>query len=153
VTGFRLRAVDLDARPTAVTRVLPPRAGLASWLPGVLRRVTGELERQRVTAVGPPFVRYLYTEAGIEVEAGQLVGEPIEDAGEIVASGLPGGPAIMAVDVLWPDEFEDARSALRSWLSARGFRPTGSNWEYHREAPHRGPDRAVVDIVVPYRWR
>jgi hypothetical protein len=151
--GFRLCSVDLDARPTAVVRGRVPSAEFASWLSGALRRVTHELQRQGVATVEHPFVRYLHTAAGVTVEAGFLVREPIEDAGDVVASGLPGGPAIMAVDVLRRHEFEDAQTALRTWLSARGFRPTGSSWEHHRTGSRRDATHTVVDIVVPYRWR
>jgi hypothetical protein len=86
------------------------------------------------------------------VEAGCLVSEAIEDGGDVIASGLPGGPAIMAVEV-WPDELDDAFGALRAWLSTRDFRPAGPSWEYLPEAPLPGAEPAIVGVVVPYRWR
>jgi hypothetical protein len=152
-TSFRLCAVDLAARPTAVVRASVPSAELTSWLPDALRRVTHELQRQGAATVEHPFVRYLHTASGVTVEAGYLVREPIEDAGGVVASGLPGGPAIMAVDVLRRHELEDADTALRGWLSDRGFRSTGSSWEHHRTGCRRDPTATIADIVVPYRWR
>ncbi len=153
-TGFRLCSVDLDARPAAVLRAARlSSVEFAPWLDGALRRLTRELHRQGVAAVGDPFVRYLHAAAGVTVEVGVLVGEPIEDAGEVVASGLPGGPAIMAVDVPSPHELDEGYGALRAWLSARGFRPTGSSWEHHRTGSRGAAQPAVADIVVPYRWR
>ncbi|WP_327004368.1 alcohol dehydrogenase catalytic domain-containing protein [Dactylosporangium sp. NBC_01737] len=68
-------------------------------------------------------------------------------------TGLPGGPAIMAFDVLGRDELEDAHTALRAWLSVRGFRSTGSSWEHYRTGCRRDPTAMIADIVVPYRWR
>ena len=58
----------------------------------------------------------------------------------------------MAVDV-WPGELEDARAALRGWLSARGFHPSGASWEFLAEAPQPGFSYVAAEIVVPYRWR
>lgn len=144
-TGYRLRAVDLEARPTAVVRLDAASAGTGAGLARTLRHLDDELRRQRVSAIGPPFVRHLDTTDGVQVEVGYLVGEPIEDGAEAVASGLPGGPAIMAVGVR-PEEVDDAVRMLGEWLSTRGFRPAGAGWRRVQELP-------LVDIVLPYRWR
>ncbi|MET7403229.1 hypothetical protein ABZS66_58090 [Dactylosporangium sp. NPDC005572] len=149
---FRLRVVDLDPCPAAVISLSLAGAQLGWWLPGTLRRISAELGRQRVDTVGPPFVRYLHTAEGVGVEVGYQVQEAVEDAGEVVASGLPGGPAVMALDVVCPDVVEDARSALLAWLSARGFWAASSMREYHRDVSHGGSVHAV-DVVMPYRWR
>ena len=152
VGGYRLCAVDLDARPAAVIRVRPAHAALAGRLPGLIRRLDGELQRQQRPAVSSLFVRHIRAASGAQVELGYLVHEPIEDSGEVVASGLPGGPAIMALDVR-PDELEDAHDALWQWLSVRGFQPSAAGWQCLRDVPAAGLEHAIVDIVMPYRWR
>ncbi|UWP79041.1 GyrI-like domain-containing protein [Dactylosporangium fulvum] len=150
---YQLRAADLDSRPSAVVRACLPAAQIASWLPGALRRVRHELARQHVEPVGPPFVRYTPEEDGIGVDAGYLVSEPIEDNGDVVASGLPGGPAVIAIHVERPAETVDAWQALDDWLWSRGFRAAGPLWEYWTDGPEEGSGRGTVDVFLPYRWR
>lgn len=149
--GYRLCAVDLQARPTAVIRLCPARAETEAWLARTVRQLNDELGRQGVSAIEPLFVRHLDGTQSTQVEVGYLVSEPIEDGEVVVASGLPAGSAIMAVGV-HPEAADDARHALGEWLAMRGFRPHGAGWQCVQEDPHDAA-RPLLDIVQPYRWR
>ena len=153
---YRVRAGYLDARPTAVVRGRMPADQVAGWVAKAFRLVAEELARQGVQPQGPPFARYTRTPERIEVEAGYPVSEPIDDHEDVIASGLPGGPAVIGDYVGRPERIGPAYAELSGWLRGHGFDAAGPHWESYLAGPEDGlgapPTDWHIEMFVPYRW-
>jgi effector-binding domain-containing protein len=131
-----------------------PAAAIDGWLPAAYQRVADALARQGAQPSGPPFARYTRQGELIEVEAGFAVDNAIVDDGDVVASGLPGGPAAVATCAARAARADVAYRAVDRWLNRHGFAAVGPHWEYYerRTGTERDPSRWRTEIVVPYRW-
>ena len=150
-----VQAADVAIRRTAVVRATMRADGVADWLRGAFERVLRTLERQRIRPNGPPFARYTRRGELVEVEAGFPVEEPIDDDGDVVASGLPAGPAATVTHTGDVTGLDNAYRRINTWLKQHGFAVAGPHWEYyqHLDGDKRRAGHWRVDVVVPYRWR
>jgi effector-binding domain-containing protein len=152
--GYQIRLHPLAARPTAVVRATVRPGSVAHWLPKAHARVAAALAGAGPCVVGAPFARFTLDGGRLDVEAGFPVSEAITDLGEVIASGLPGGPAAVTLH-RGPHELLDAAYAeLDTWLGRRGLVEAGPHWEvYLTDARHTADSgRWRTRIVVPCRW-
>lgn len=141
---YEIRPCDLTPRPTAVVRATMPPDTVVRWLPGAYRRVARALADQGVPASGPPFARYTANGDLVDVEAGVPAAIAIVSDGTVVASGLPGGPAVVATHVGGYELLDAAYRDIEEWLRLYGYTEAGPHWESYVTDQR-------TDIVVPYR--
>jgi GyrI-like small molecule binding domain len=128
----------LTAWPTAVLRGEVRPESVGRWVAHAHALVHAALAGR--PAAGPPFARFM---GGLTIEAGYPVPVAVPDLGEITASGLPEGLALVAT-CLGPDGvLEAAYDALDGWLAGHGYLDSGPHWEVYL------PDR--TEVVVPFR--
>jgi effector-binding domain-containing protein len=152
--SYDIRACDLFPQPTAVVRARLRRPMVGVWLAGAYRRVNRALLKEGVRADGAPFARYTVVGDEIEIEAGVPVVTAVTGDGEVVASGLPGGPVAMATHLGGYDLIDGAYRELDGWLRRNDLVEAGPHWEVYLSGPvtERDPRHWRTDIVVPYRW-
>ncbi|HUG48397.1 MAG TPA: GyrI-like domain-containing protein [Candidatus Limnocylindria bacterium] len=93
---------------------------------------------------GPPYGRYHSWEADrVDVEIGIPVAAPVaglrpldqHEPGEMGASELPGGPAVVAVHRGRYDTLREAYEALPGWIASQGRQIGGAPWESYVDDP------------------
>jgi hypothetical protein len=142
-TPYRIEVRSLVACPTAVVRrTLRPEA-VTRWLPRGFGRVEAELAGHAVPIAGPPFARFVTIDGQLSVESGFPVAAAIGDLGEVLASGLPGGPAVVATHEDPDQSLDVTYAAVDRWLSRHGYVAVGPHWEVY--------PGSVTEVVVPYR--
>ena len=104
-----------------LTRLTVPE--MATVLPKLWRDVNDYLECTGSAPSGPPFVRYVVTDAGarIEVEAGVPVAEPVRGSNRVRAGVLPAGRYATVRHPGPLDELADINAALLEWLHENGY--------------------------------
>lgn len=153
--AYRIRGAELTACRTAVVRAKMPPQAVARWIPGAYRRVSDRLRHQGQLPSGPAFARYTADGDLVEVEAGFPVADAINDDGDVVASGLPGGPAVIVTHIGRLELLDGAYDEAESWLTERGLVAAGAHWETYHTGPatHADPTRWRTDVVIPYSLR
>lgn len=112
----------LPPQPVLSVRRQIPVSQLGPTLDACLKLLRAQLEQQRLQAAGAPFVRYhQFGREEADMEVGVPVATPSQDAGEVTASTLPGGPAV----TLWHigphnQTFGDSYRKLHAWLTEQG---------------------------------
>jgi AraC family transcriptional regulator len=148
-----IRTIDLTACRTAVIRARMAPNSVARWLPGAYRRVARALERQGEQPRGPAFARYTVDGDLVAVEAGFPVGAEIAEDGSVVASELPGGPAVVATHTGRFETVDDTFEIVDAWLETHGLAAAATHWESYRATAgdEWDPSRLRTDVVVPYQ--
>jgi effector-binding domain-containing protein len=154
VQTYEISQVDLVESPTAVVRATLTVAQLGPWLAQAYGAVAAYLSVHGAGPVGMPFARY-HPLGGdrFEVEAGFGATREVAGAGQVVASRLPGGPAVKTWHVGPYDALAGAYEAVEAWVREHGGTPAGDPWEiYHSDAVTE-PDPASwrTEVVAPYR--
>jgi len=156
--------VDLEPQPTVAVRIQQPMAELDlakafdTYLPLVRRRL-GEL---RARMAGAPFGRYhAFGPESVDVEIGFPVASPAEGlpplatvaAGELGASGLPGGPAARTILRGPYDGLSAAYDALHDWIHEQpGVDDSDGPWESYIDDPTTvAPSQLRTEITWPLR--
>ncbi|MFI7547898.1 GyrI-like domain-containing protein [Actinoplanes sp. NPDC049599] len=151
---YHIETRSLTAQPTAVIRSSMPVAQLRGWLAGAYQELDRYLAEQGISAVGPPFARYAFHGAVVDVEAGFPVPGPVPDSGRwVTASRLPAGPVAVAVHEGHYQDLGLAYQAVTGWLKERGLEPAGPHWDVYYTNLAAQPDTATwrTDVVAPYR--
>lgn len=128
----------LTAWPTAVLRGAVRPESVGHWVAHAHALVRDALAGRPVA--GPPFARFM---GGLTVEAGYPVPAAVPDLGEVTASGLPEGLALVAACLAPAGVLDAAYEALDAWLARHGYLDSGPHWEVYL------PDR--TEVVVPFR--
>jgi len=110
---------------------------LAIMLPEVMTHLT----RTGVVPAGAPFSRYHSIEGTtVDLEAGIPVATPIQDAGRVKASTLPGGKTAVAWHVGGYHELPTTYAALGAWIEAQKLEKRAPYWEIYWTDPGLEPD-------------
>jgi effector-binding domain-containing protein len=141
---YRVEQVELQEQPTAVVRGLVPVEGIPEFLGGVFGEVLAAIDAQGVRPDGMPFARYVPTAGGFQVEAGFPTSAPVQPAGRVVPSSLPGGPALQVLHQGPYDEVAAAYAAAEAWLGDHGLSATGPPWEAYLDGPEVAEPRTLV---------
>jgi hypothetical protein len=140
---YRIGVRYLVARPTAVVRRTHRPEAVTRWLPRAFARVEAELAAHAVPTTGPPFARFRTIDGVLSVEAGLPVAAAIGDLGDVLASGLPGGEAVVAAHEDPDVSLEVTYAAVDRWLNRHGYVAAGPPWEVY--------PGTVTEVVLPYR--
>lgn len=154
MTTYEIETQTRTGQPTAVMRATLPVDGIGPWLAQAFGGVIAALGAQGTEPAGPPFARFHRLDEGrFEVEAGFPATAPIDDAGAVIASSLPAGPAACTTHIGPYEDMEPAYAAIAEWMAARDLEPAGDPWEVYFSDPAAEPDPATwrTDVVAPYR--
>jgi effector-binding domain-containing protein len=146
-------SADRDPQPVLSIRRLIRINEIAERHGESLRELWTVMQARRLTAVGPPYVRYhTFGESETDVEVGMPVAHPETGEGRIAARELPGGAAISTWHIGAHDRLGEAYARLESWLKEDGRQPAGAAWEvYWWIDPGADPDPATWP--PPAEWR
>jgi effector-binding domain-containing protein len=148
---YQVERVQLIQQPAAVVRGRVPHDGIPDFLGGVFGEVMGVLGAQGVEPAGPPFGCYRLTSDGFEVEAGFPTSTPVEPAGRVVPSTLPGGSAIQVLHQGPYAGVAAAYQAGEAWLAEHGGEASAPPWESYLDEPDVAEPRTLVSM--PCRLR
>lgn len=138
------RLVELEACNTAVVRATVALAELPQFFSGAFPAVIAALAGQGVVPVGPPFTWYAGPPTDdVSLEAGFVVPRPIEPAGTVVPSRLPGGRVVQTVHVGPYDTMHATYDRMRTWMLDHDLIPTMSMWEVYLTDPAADPDQST----------
>ena len=95
---------------------------------------------------GRPFTRYLSTGPGLfTIEAGCVLASATSGAGDVEATTLPDGPAVVAMHGGSYDTLSETYAEMERWMEKNGMLPGGAPWESYITDPAEHPD--------PANWR
>ncbi len=143
-------------QPTMVMRGKVKLEDIPGFLGRVYHTVESQIRRAGAHVVGQPFARYrpLDTEyREFDIEAGLPVVMAVAGHGEVQASHLPGGPAVVTIHTGPYERMEPAYQAINAWIHEQDVDPGGPAWEVYYTDPNEEPDPATwrTEIVQPYR--
>lgn len=142
MTEFDIR--DMTEQPTAVVKAHVPMAELKGFFDRAYGQVFSTLGRQGVQPAGPPFGYYpRKPDETVDVEAGAPVSAPIEAAGDVVASRLPGGRVVHGVHVGPYEKLAETYGELMAWVAEQGLTLGEGMWESYLSDPVQEPDPAT----------
>ncbi|HET8988820.1 MAG TPA: GyrI-like domain-containing protein [Humibacillus sp.] len=144
-----IRIVDVPEQHTAVVHEQVPMAELKDFFARAYEAAMHVIRTQRTVPVGPPFGAY-HGPPGetVDIEAGFPVATPIEDAEGVVASTLPGGPAVEAVHVGPYETMVGTYGEVEAWMADRDLRPGPVMWESYLTDPADEPDPATWRTLI-----
>jgi AraC family transcriptional regulator len=112
----------------------------------MLPAVYGWCQQHGVPFASPPFTRYVEMGRGMmTIEAGLAIAAPSDGEGDIVATELPGGPAVVAIHEGGYDTLEHTHAAIERWIEEQKLEAGGAPWEVYLTDPGSTPD--------PKDWR
>ena len=143
------------AIPFTVTMATFPEAADAGF-----PQLLGWLGEHGVTLAGPPFIRYRVVDmaAGLEIEIGAPVTDPVPGSGPVQAGELPAGRYVTLVHTGPYDGLVAANKALQDWArdqgialeSSEGERRFRGRVEFYRTDPAAEPDPAKWQVEIAY---
>ena len=149
--GNEPQVVAVPKRTTAVVTGDVPVSELPAFFDrafGLLGQVIGA---QQVAVDGPAFALYRRPpEETADLEVGFVTSDPVESAGEVTPSSLPGGRVARLVHHGAYDELGSAWEQLRSWIAAQGLTPAPVMWEFYVTEP--SPDMDPADLRTELNW-
>jgi effector-binding domain-containing protein len=131
-------------------------ADLGTFVRQALMEVFGLAGQQGVRVAGPAFAIYHSadaTEADVDLEVGIPVDEPIEPAGRVAATTIPGGLIATAVHCGAYRDVGPAYQALGEWVQEHGHETAGPPREVYLVGPDQVSDPGALrtEIVWPIR--
>ena len=145
---YHVDRIDLEAQPTAVVRGIVAEDAIAEFLGGVYGEVIGAISAQGLMPAGPPFGCYVATAEGFEIEAGFPASAPVVPAGRVVASELPGGPAVLVLHRGPYAEVSAAYAAAEDWLADNAWESAGPPWEAYLDGPEVAEPRTLLHVPI-----
>jgi effector-binding domain-containing protein len=89
----------------------------------------------------------LYKDDVPNIEVGVQVNRSFEPYGSVVSSALPGGLAATATHAGPIAKIGETHDAVRDWVAANGYQPTGPRWEIYGD-----PDPSTGTFAVEVNW-
>lgn len=144
-----IRTVETTEQPTAVLRATVAMDELPAFFARAFTATAAALGQQGQVPAGPPFGLYRgMPTAVVDVEAGFPVTAPVEPAGEVLPSTLPGGRAVEAVHVGPYDTMGETYGQVEQWMVGQRLVPGPVVWESYLSDPEREPDPATWRTVI-----
>ncbi len=146
---YHCQLLDRQVQPTLVMRM---RTSVQK-LPQVLGQTWGAIMqyagRIGVHPSGPPFVAYHNMDMqDLDLEIGFPYAQQVMGEGEILEGEIPGGKAASCLHVGPYDQVGAAYEALRKWIEAGGYTPSGVAYESYLNDPQTTPAAELQTQVV-----
>jgi len=152
---YRCEVIERTAQPTLTIRThaavqdLPQVFGQSY---GAIMQYFGQIGQQ---PTGAPFVVYYNMDMqNLDMEIGFPAPGKLPGKGDVKASELPGGKAVVCLHVGPYDQIAAAYDALNGWLQASGLEGTGIAYEIYLNDPATTPPEALqTQIVMPLKGK
>ena len=152
--AYEIEVKELPPQATVSVRVTIAPNEIGDTLGVIFPEVWGYLQGRGVQPAGPPFARYHdFNAERVDLEAGLAVAEPVEGAGRIQASTLPGGQIATTWHVGPYDTLTQAYRALESWMQEQKWTPAAAPWEVYWTDPGdmSNPEDLRTEVLWPVR--
>ncbi len=143
--------VDARPAPTLSIRARTSLEGLPALIGTALARVAQYLAEIGERPDGPPFVAYRNQDMkDLDVDIGFPVAHAVPGSGPIDTGVIPGGRHAVCVYVGAYSGISAAYEALGTWISRRGYRPSGSAFEFYLNDPAvTRPEELQTRLMFP----
>jgi hypothetical protein len=142
------QVVEVDEQPTAVVRGSDvPMTELTDFFDRAFGALGGTVRPGAI--VGPAFARYARPPSDTaDLEAGFPVSAPVEPAGDVAASALPGGRVARLVHRGSYEALGSSWARLLAWAEEQGLTHTGVFWEVYltEPTPDADPDAMRTEL-------
>lgn len=128
---------------TAVVHGVVPTSELPAFFDRAFRALGAFLSERGVTPSGPPFARYLrQPDVMCDLEVGFPLAAPVDPAGEVVPSRLPGGRVARVEHHGSYEGLAGTWGRLMGWIAVHRLRPAPGFWEVYLNEPTPDGDPA-----------
>jgi effector-binding domain-containing protein len=153
---YEIHLRETQPQPAASIRGRAAWAELGPFISGAMMEIFGVAGGQGVRFAGPAFGIYHSpdsTEAEVDLEVGMPVAEPVEPAGRVVATVIPGGLVAATVHCGRYEEVAPAYRALGEWVQEHGHETSGPPREVYLVGPDQVQDPGALrtEILWPIR--
>ena len=153
---YEIHLRETQPQAAASIRACAPWAELSSFVPGALMEIAGVAGEQGVRFAGPAYTAYYNadsTETEVDLEVGIPVDEPIEPAGRVVYTIIPGGLVATTVHAGRYEDVARAYRALGEWVQEHGHETSGPPREVYLTDPSqvRDPGALRTEVLWPIR--
>jgi effector-binding domain-containing protein len=153
---YEVHLRETKPQPAAAVRDRAAWADLGPFIGGPLAEVFKVAGEQGARFAGPAYGIYHNAEAAeteLDMEIGMPVDEPIEPAGRVIATTIPGGLAATTVHAGGYEGIGPAYRALGEWVQEHGHETAGPPREIYVVGPDQGHDPGALrtEIVWPVR--
>ncbi len=137
---------ELAPQPVLVVRRRVKRSEIAATIGTVLPHVFAYAQQHGIALAGLPFTRYIEASHGmVTIEPGMRIARAAADSkpmegSDVVATTLPGGPAVVTMHTGPYEGLPDAYAAIEQWMEAQGLTASGPPWESYLTDPAEHPD-------------
>ena len=101
---------------------------------------------------GMPFVAYHNMDmSNLDVELGFPVASPLPGNEDILYAPVPGGLRTFCMYLGPYSGMKTAYDDMTAWISARGFIPVGTAYEYYFNGPEYPEEQLLTQIVMPLK--
>lgn len=154
--AYEVHLREATPQPAAAIRGRAAWAELGPFVGGALMEVVGVAGDQGIRLAGPGFAIYHHadsTETEVDLEAGMPVAEPIEAAGRVVGTTIPGGLVAATVHCGRYEDVGAAYRALGEWVQEHGHETAGPPRETYLVGPEQVQDPGALrtEIAWPIR--
>ena len=153
---YEVHLRETQPQPAASIQGRAAWAELSAFISAALTEIFGTAGGQGVRFAGPAYGIYHSpdsTEAEVDLEIGLPVAEPIEPAGRVIATVIPGGLVAATVHAGRYEEVAPAYRALGEWVQEHGHETAGPPREVYLVGPEQvqDPGSLRTEIVWPLR--
>lgn len=153
---YEIHLRETRPQPAATIRARVAWAEIGPFVQGALMEAGATAGSQGVRFAGPPCTAYYNadsTEAGVDLEVGVPVAEPIEPAGRVVSGVVPGGLVATTIHAGRYEDIGRAYHALGEWVQEHGHETAGPPREVYLTDPGqvRDPGALRTEVIWPIR--
>ena len=139
---YEIEVVERSVEDTAVIRGRVARGTVARFVPEALGELVASVGTDPIA--GPPFCRMDMDGEDFLLEVGFPVERPVDGAGRVESSSLPGGFVATALNVGPYETVVPAYRAVQVWMAEHHYEPTGAPWESYLDGPEVDNPRTLV---------
>lgn len=130
-------------QPAAVIRFTIPRSEIQRVMGPAFQELFATLAAQGIEPAGPAFSHHFRMHPEIfDFVVGVPVSAPVEPAGRVKPSELPGATVARAVYRGPYERLGEAWGEFTGWIAAQGHQVQDDLWECYVRGPESGPDPA-----------
>jgi effector-binding domain-containing protein len=150
---YKCELIQKTAQPALIVRTRAPVFRLSQAIGKAFAAVQAFLDQQNEQPAGAPFVMYRNMNMfSLDVEIGFPVKRPLQGAGEIRPTEVPGGKAAACLFIGPYNKIAPAYKALQQWMKTNGYTADGAPYEFYLNDPNNTPPAELqTQIVFPLK--
>ncbi len=148
---YQCELLEKQPQPTLAVRTRSSVERLPQVLGPAWGAIMQHAGRMGVQPSGPPFVAYHNMDMqDLDLEIGFPFLHRLAGEGDILAGETPGGRAAVCLHTGPYDQIHLAYEALRQWVEANGYVPTGVVYEFYLNDPRSTPATELqTQVLLP----